>query len=387
MPPAAAPAWQSATGRAALRLCRLGELSDQDHGRWDELSAAAPSSGIFAKSCFLRPSLEHCDPAGEAVLAIVVDMAGEWLGLMPLCKPWHYGRVPFPNWQAWRHPNMFSAALLVRPGHEELFWENLLAGLEQQSSARPALRLVDLPSDLAVCTALLAICEAQGRPIKFDRVRSRAMLEGGTFAADGQLEVKPDNRRRYAALDRKLEAELGPIAFRVHRDPAAVLQMAEEFIRLEQSGWKGRAGSALGCDQGNLAFFQAMIAAAVGEGLVELAELRAGEHTLALSVHFFNEGDWGHGFKSAFDEDFAAFAPGVLLLLRLSEHFRHRGILPFDSCSAPDQHPVGSLWPARREFVDCGVALGGVAGRSAFRLLGLTEQMAHAGKGRDTLKA
>lgn len=387
MPRAAAPTWQFAADRAGLRLCRLGELSEQDHQSWNELSAAAPSSGIFAKSCFLRPSLEHCDPDDEAVLAIVADAAGEWLGLMPLCKPWYYGRVPFPNWQAWRHPNMFSAALLVRPGHEQQFWQSLFAGLEQLSSTRPALRLVDLPTDLAVCKALIAVCEAMGRPIKFDQVRSRAMLDAGSFAVDGQLEFKPDNRRRYAALERKLKAELGSIAFRVHRDPAAVLQMTEEFIRLEQSGWKGKAGSALGCDRGNLAFFRAMTATAAAQGLIEIAELRAGDRSLALSVHFFSEGDWGHGFKSAFDEDFASFAPGVLLLLRLSEHFRDRAMLPFDSCSAPDQHPVGSLWPARREFLDCGVALGGVAGRSAFRLLGLTEQMAHAHKGRDTLKA
>lgn len=385
MPLASAPAWQPATGRAGLRLCRFGELSERDHRCWDELSAAAPSSGIFAKSCFLRPSLEHCDPAGEAVLAIVVDAAGEWLGAMPLCKPWHYGRVPFPNWQAWRHPNMFSAALLVRSGDEEQFWESLLAGLEQQSATRPALRLVDLPTDQAVSKALIAVCEAQGRPIKFDRVQARAMLGAGSFAADGQLEVKPDNRRRYAALGRKLETELGPIAFGTHRDPAAVVQMAEEFITLERSGWKGKAGSAIGCDRDNLNFFRTMVASAAADGLIEIAELRAGNRLLASSVHFLGEDDWGHGFKSAFDEQFASFAPGVLLLLRLSEHFRNRGHLPFDSCSPPDQHPVGSVWSLRREFMDCGVALGGMAGRSAFRLLGLTEQMAHARKGRDTV--
>lgn len=84
---------------------------------------------------------------------------------------------------------------------------------------------------------------------------------------------------------------------------------------------------------------------------------------------------------------FAEQLPEYAELLRLSEHFRRSGCLPFDSCSAPDQLPVGSLWPARREFLDCGIALGGAAGRSAFRLLALTEQLAHAGKGRVAAKA
>lgn len=378
---------QHVTKRAGLRLSRLTDLSVHDHHCWNELSELARDSSIFAKSCFLRPSLMHCDPGDEAVLAIVENSAGEWLGVMPLRKSWHYGRVQFPNWQAWQHPNMFSAAQLVRPGYEELFWESLIAGLEDRSSTRPALRLVDLPADQAASKALIAVCGAQGRPIKFDRVRSRAILGAGSFATDGQLQVKPDSRRRHAALQRKLEAESGPVEFSTHRKPVEVGRLAEKFIKLEQAGWKGRAGSALGCDDGKLAFFRTMVAAAASNGLIEIAVLRANTRVLAMSVHFPGEGDWGHGFKSAFDEHFAAFAPGVLLLIRLSEHFRQSGCLPFDSCSAPDQLPVATLWPARREFFDCGVALGGMAGRTAFRLLALTEHLAHARKGRDTVKA
>lgn len=387
MLPAAASMRSPLRTRAGLRLCRLADLSSDDHRRWDELSEVAQQSGIFAKPCFLRPSLTHCDHTNDAVLAIIANSAGEWLGVMPLRKSWRYGRVPFPHWQVWQHPNMFSAALLVRHGAEELFWEGLFAGLENQSLTRPALRLVDLPADQAVSKALIAVCKAQGRPIKFDRVRARAMLDTESFGPDGQLQVKPDTRRRYAALQRKLEAELGSVEFTTYREPAEILRLAEQFIMLELAGWKGRAGSALSCDHGNLAFFREMVAAAASHGLIEIAVLRADTRVLAMSVHFPGEGDWGHGFKSAFDEHFAAFAPGVLLLIRLSEHFRQSGCLPFDSCSAPDQLPVATLWPARREFFDCGVALGGMAGRSAFRLLALTEHLAHARKGRDTVKA
>ena len=99
-----------------------------------------------------------------------------------------------------------------------------------------------------------------------------------------------------------------------------------------------------------------------------------------MSTHFISESGWSHGFKTTYDERFAASAPGVLLLARMTRHFVENGYLPFDSCSAPEQQPIGKLWPGRREFIDCGVALGGKAGWSAFRALACCEEIAHRHK-------
>ena len=101
------------------------------------------------------------------------------------------------------------------------------------------------------------------------------MLGSESFAADRRLQIKPDARRRYASLERKLDAEAGPVGFTAHREPAEIILLAEQFIALELAGWKGRAGSALACDEGNLGFFRAMIAAAAGDKVSARRHLQA----------------------------------------------------------------------------------------------------------------
>jgi hypothetical protein len=310
-----------------------------------------------------------------------------WIGVSPLQRAWRYGRVPFPHWQAWQHPNMFCSATLVRPGCEAEFWTALLEGLDHDGGWPQALRLTDLALDDVLTAALLEVCLAQGRATKIDRERSRSMLPADETGLDWQAGLKPDARRRITALERKLAAEHGEVTLQTHRGAAVDSGLIEQFLDLEQSGWKGNSGSALGCDAGNAAFLRDMTRFAALAGAIEVAVLMVGQRTAAMSLHFINESGWGHGFKSAFAEDLAAFAPGVLLLAQLTGHFRLSGQLPFDSCSAPEQLPIGKLWPRRREFIDCGVALSGSGARIALRGLQFCEELAHRRPGRAVSKA
>lgn len=372
---AALPAATSPS-QSRLRLVPAQQLAPQDQDRWNELSVQSQEACPFARPWFLRPSLSHCDPDGEAVLAIVEDENEAWLGTMPLRKSQRYGRLPLPHWEAWHHPNMFSGAQLIRAGSERCFWEGLLRGLDDLIGVRPALRLTDLPRDSAATEALLRLCADQDRPLKLDRERSRAMLGQGDGHYADQLQLNPDARRRTSSLARKLADAHGLLAFSYHRDVASIPELVERFLALEQAGWKGRAQSALACSADNAAFFRAVTSAAGAAGTVEFALLHAGSRLVAMSVHFIDKAGWSHGFKTTFDEQAADCGPGVHLLIRLSEHFRQQGLVPFDSCSAPEQLPIGKLWPDRREFIDIGVALGSAAGRSAFRALAFCEDLA-----------
>lgn len=368
-----------------LRLVKPTDLTDADQLRWDELADCAPEAGPFAQPWFIRPSLHHCDPAGEALLAIIEANDGAWLGVLPVSKAWSYGRIPFPHWQAWRHPNMFSAALLIRAGAERLFWEGLIVGLERAAPARPAIRLYDLPCDAASTQAVLGLCADQDRPVKLDRKRARAMLSGDEDGKDPG--PSSETRRRIASLERKLARLYGPLVFATAHDATAMRGLVGAFLALEHAGWKGRAGSALSCDAANQAFFQEVVAAGAAAQAIEIATLHAGPKLVAMSAHFTGVGGWGYGFKTAFDETASAGAPGIHLLCRLTDHFRGKGLAPFDSCSAPEQQPISKLWPTRREFIDCGVALGKAAGQSAFRMLAFCEDLARSSRGQTLRKA
>ena len=104
-------------------------------------------------------------------------------------------------------------------------------------------------------------------------------------------------------------------------------------------------------------------------GCCELAELSVQGRVLALSMQLVGKGRH-YGFKMAYDESCAAYAPGLLLLDWLTrEHAASGSANPIDSCAAPGQQPVGRLWHDRCELVDCRVTLGGELRRGLMQAL------------------
>ena len=357
-------------GHAELHLVRASDLSPADHARWDDLGSDPAATSVFAEPWFTRASLAHCPGGSHALLAIVGDRSGDWLGAMPLVPRLVYGRAPFPHWAAWSHPNQFRGTPLVRRGEALRFWQGLLAGLDRGSFGRLALRLARLPLEDDVTRALFQLCRDERRPCKVDSRYQRAVLHAGHPGDPDPL--KGSRRRRIASLERKAERELGPLAWRVARTETALGPALDRLLALEEAGWKGKAGSALASSNSTRGFFAAVTGAAAGLGRLEVTELLAGDCLLAASAHFTG-GDEGFGYKMAYDEALSAFGPGLLLLNRLTAHFRETGPARIDSCSAPGQEPIGSLWPDRMELVDCGVALGRGLRRQGLDLLDLAE--------------
>jgi hypothetical protein len=74
-------------------------------------------------------------------------------------------------------------------------------------------------------------------------------------------------------------------------------------------------------------------------------------------------------FKTAFDEDYARFSPGVLLQIENLALLQRDGIDWCDSCAAQDHPMIDSLWAGRRAIGRYSVAIGGRAKRAAFAAL------------------
>ncbi|HEX4848671.1 MAG TPA: GNAT family N-acetyltransferase [Novosphingobium sp.] len=347
---------------AGLRLIRPDRLESADLAAWNDLAAAAQTPSAYAQPWFLLPALRHCDPAQGARLAVVEQADGSWAGVLPIARSATHGRSPLPNWHSWRHPNQFVSAPLVRTGCAVQFWGSLLEGLDERGGGELALCLADLPLDDPASDALFTLCAEENRTVVVDRRFERAALRGS-----GSAEPAPKLRRRLASLLRKLERERGAPQFTLIRDRAGIAAAVEQFLALEHSGWKGSCGSALACAPGTMALFADIMREGGQAGRVELASLRAGGEVLAFSTILVGEGR-KYGFKMAYDERAAAYAPGLLLLNWITRsHQDSAAGLDFDSCSAPDQQPVSRLWPDRCAFADCRIALGGKVRQGALR--------------------
>ena len=76
-----------------------------------------------------------------------------------------------------------------------------------------------------------------------------------------------------------------------------------------------------------------------------------------------------YSFKTAFDEDYARFSPGMLLQLENLALLERRDLQWTDSCAVEGHPMIERLWRGHRRMVSRNIAIGGPLRRAAFRLL------------------
>ncbi len=339
-------------GRATL--VDFGALSPMQHRAW-RLLGEQGVGGAFAQPWFVGAGLRHLHDDGRPRLLVVEDPEG-WLGVVPVTPQRWLGRAPMPHVAAWRHHNQFLGTPLVRAGAELRFWALALALLDQGQEL--AFTLSAIPGDDPVFLALKAVCAAQERPLTRLVSMERPVLRPTKCFNSGWAKAgTPKQRKRIESLARQAERDLGPLRFERRDERSSPAGWAEDFLRLEQRGWKGRTGSALADHPATAEFFREVFATGCETGAMEAVRLVAGDTVLARSTYFVDR-DCAWGFKTAFDETRSRYAPGILLLREITRAAYRDGIALFDSGSAPDSEPLASLWPERRVILDCAVALG-----------------------------
>jgi hypothetical protein len=210
--------------------------------------------------------------------------------------------------------------------------------------------LPDLRLNGAFAQLMRAVAIGRNLPVTVTDTYRRPMLES---LLDGQTylqhAVSPEHFRELRRQWRKLDA-MGALFYNVARQPADIRLRMEEFLLLEASGWKGRGRTAMINDRYRAAFAREAIS-----NLAEIDGVRI--HTLDLdgraiaSMIVFMTGGEAYTWKTAYDEDFAKFSPGKLLVAELTEwHLDDANIARSDSCAVPD-HPVMSrFWEEREDM-------------------------------------
>ncbi|MEA3264396.1 MAG: GNAT family N-acetyltransferase [Pseudomonadota bacterium] len=334
---------------------------------WDALARRAAEPNPFFESWYLLPALRAHDPAGEVQVFCFYQDA-ELAGLIPLARlPRYYGK-PIPHWSAWMHGNCFLGAPLVAKGHEAAFWRALLAWTDSHAGAGLFLHLPHLPLDGPNHRALTALCAQQRRPAGLVHREERAML-ASDLGPEAYLEAaltgkkRKELRRQFARL-----SELGALTIVHSRDNAGLEQWIEDFLALEHSGWKGSAGSALASHHTTAQLFREALPEAAALGRLERLTLALDGEPLAMLVTFLTA-PGAFSYKTAFDERFARFSPGVLLQRANLAMLDDPAIAWTDSCAAADHPMIDHVWRERRAIGRISLGIGGAIRRLTFSAL------------------
>lgn len=378
------PAFPTSATEASPLTVRVVDplaLSPELAAAWDQLAGDASEPNPFAERWCLQSALHLLDPERRARLVLVRDGSdGPVIGIMPLAAAAHYGRIPLHHVTGWTHHNHFHGAPLVRAGFESLFWSILLGWCDAAPWARTLVHVPRLTEDGPLHRALVDVARTRGGEAEVVHREERALLESDLSPEEyWDAAVRAKKRKELRRQANRL-AEQGAVAFRRWQPGEAVDPWIDAFLDLETRGWKGRAKSALASQSDTQAWFRAILAAAGDAGRLDMRALDLDGRPLAMLVNFLCP-PGGFSFKTAFDEDYARFSPGVLLQQANLDLLDDPQIAWVDSCAAPGHPMIDSVWRERRALVWINVPLSAASDRLRFDMLTKIERLWRRWKG------
>ncbi len=317
----------------------------------DFLCARTVEPNLFFNPHFLAPAMPRLEDR-EVRLAVIRDAKAEKSRLR-LLVPFTIDR-PVPPFgvavlRAWASPFGPLGTPLVDgddpQGVVEDFFDMLLgSGLKMPR----VLMLPDMRLDGPVAKLLGELAQARGLSLETFGTAERPFLQS-ELDGDAYLRqsLRPHHFREFRRLKRRLET-LGPVVHAIASGPDEVRAGVETFLALEAAGWKGRSGTAMAIDRFRSAFVREAANGLAERGMCRVHTLGVGGKIVAALVVFVERGV-AYTWKTAYDEEFAAFSPGTLLMIEVTKaHLADPDIQATDSCAVPD-HPVMSrLWSERR---------------------------------------
>lgn len=337
--------------------------------QWRALAKWAAEPNPFYEDWFLLPSLRAFDAKGSVKL-LYLEVDGQLAGLLPVAHDNLYYGHPLPHLTGWLHANIFLGAPLVAKGFEHMFWQHLLDYCDDQFGLLPPLflHLSHMPAEGPLTRALAEVLERSGRPAATVKSEQRAMLSSTLDAETYLAQSMSNKKRKELRRQSKRLNEEGVLSFERLSDDEGVAEWAKAFTALEQKGWKGRAGSALGCSEDTAGLFEQALVGAAQAGRLERLSLSLDGKPIAMLANFICS-PGGYSFKTTFDEDYSRFSPGVLLQRENLDILARTDIDWVDSCAAQDHPMIDRIWRERRVINRYSIAIGGRLRRAAFRVL------------------
>jgi CelD/BcsL family acetyltransferase involved in cellulose biosynthesis len=319
---------------------------------WETLAANACEANLFYEPWYLLPALQA---RGDRELrALLLWQGARLAGLFALEREPRFRGLPLAALASWRHSSHLLCTPLVRA---DCAVEALQALLAWRGGDASLIEFRYLPARGPFATALAAALRRARAAFAITLQFSRPLLRTAPSAEAYLAQLSPHLRKELRRKDRRLREHPGyrEIVRAPGEDFAAEI---EQFIALEASGWKAAAGGAFACSEPSLRFGREVLGEAARRGRLHMVGIDCDGQAIARRFTLL-AADGAFAYKTAYDERYAAYSPGVLAeVLRIRELHRLPELRWADSYTDPDNATASRMWKERRELQNVAVALG-----------------------------
>ncbi len=326
----------------------------------DRVTDYALEPNIFFTPRFLVPAMPRIDDR-QVRLMLLQDGAkeeAETRFLMPFSVEKSGFAIGPDVIRAWANPiGPYGIPIVERREASQIF-DDLLATLADDDLALPKiLVLPDIMMDSVTITTLRGVAIGRGLPVLSTASVQRPFLKSEKDSVDYFKDnIRSHSRRNFGRLRRQLEAS-GQFEYEIARGPESVRMALEEFLLLENAGWKGRQRTSLAADRFRAAFAREAVNNLAERDLCRIHSFKLDGRVIASLIVFVQSGHaWT--WKTTYDEGFAQYSPGTLLIMQITAtHLDDPNIQLTDSCAVEDHPVMARLWSERREFATLVIGL------------------------------
>lgn len=319
-----------------------------DPAAWEDLSANALADNPFYARQYVLAGLDTIDRAAELRMLAVWSGQGRLAGLFPFRR-----RIlpPFPWPVAQGAENLYqfsSMPLVAREGAAEVVacWLDAIAARKLPSFWTMA----NFNADHALMGLIEHAAAARGLTSRLVVPYPRPHLTGHLADLDAHAgQVIARNRLKDIQRNLRRLRDMGEIVFERVTEPALLRQRLDQFLALEQAGWKGERGTAFLSDPTHADFARRAFADDAGkQGLAAMDSLLLDGRPIAMSLNIAR-GRTAFTPKCTYDEDLRKYGPGMVLEYLVIERFyADREFADMDAATTTGGHVVLGLWDGQK---------------------------------------
>ena len=315
---------------------------------WEDLCGRSVEDNVYYSPRYARALLDSVESDRVIGFAVVWDET-TLVALLPFTNSKFAVPLLQPAGRAWQSKYTFSCMPLLDKLRKTEAAAALLDVLASLSAGEWIIPAVNIKGD--ACQAMIAGLEQKGLPWRFLNDFPRAILQAGSTFDEHIKRHVASNRRKGLARNRRRLEELGKVEHESHSFGDGLDRAVSAFLNIEASGWKGKQGTALSCNEKTRQFAINAFTGEKANSICRADVLTLNGAPIAVSLITL-AGRTGFAVKCSYDEAYRSYGPGLLLEIEvvrsfLSENWASR----LDSATA-GTHVIDSLWSGRIEVAD-----------------------------------
>jgi CelD/BcsL family acetyltransferase involved in cellulose biosynthesis len=337
--------------RSELRL--IGEVLAQNAlpnlmPAWEDLCARCVENNVYYSPRYAVALLQSVERAQNVRFAVVWD-GSSLVALLPFTSPSF--SIPFlrPAGRVWQSKYTYSCTPLLDTNMKIEAADALLNVLASISASEWIIPSVS--TDGEACQSIIAALARREVPWTFLNQFRRATLEPGHTFDEHMNRCVGSNRRKGLARTRRRLEEVGKVEHESHSFGEGLERAVSAFLKIEASGWKGKRGTALDCDEQTRHFATSAFTGDETNSICRADMLTVNGVPIAVSLIVL-AGSTGFAVKACYDETYRKYSPGLLLEMEVIRSFLSGNWAKRLDSATLGTHVLDDLWPGRTDVAD-----------------------------------